>query len=361
MNRKKLLDALDFAIVLQASQALSKELVIEHLLTRLMQFAMENVDAQRGILLLKKEGRWLLEVEKIKGCTEVSLSQSIALDDSDQVNFPLPLVLLHRVADTKKCIVVHDVLNEKLLTNDSYIQKARPCSLVMAPILHHDEMMGILYLENNVLLHAFTDNQLEVLRLLALQAAISIENARLYAGMAARLAACTAELTAISLRDGLTGVANRRAFGERLDEELARSRRNGHTLSLLMVDIDHFQHINEAYGYPAGDACLRLMALALSAECRRAGDFVARYDSNVFALLLPDTDLEHAVQSAELVRGAVQKVVLEAGDIRYPITVSIGITDAKSALLVDAASLVAAAYRRLHVAKTGGRNRVVDT
>jgi len=230
----------------------------------------------------------------------------------------------------------------------------------MMPILQHGELTGMLYLENSAVAGAFTESRLEVLRLLASQAAISIENARLYADMEERVAARTAELKAMSLRDGLTGVANRRAFDERVQEELTRSRRNGKSVSLLIIDIDHFKRVNDSYGHQAGDDCLRRMGKTLSASCRRAGDFVGRYGGEEFVNLLPDTALENAVLFAEQVRSAVQGIVLEIGELRHPITASIGVAEARPDVNVTPADLIGEADRCLYAAKENGRNRVVS-
>ncbi|MFT5535064.1 MAG: diguanylate cyclase (GGDEF)-like protein, partial [Candidatus Paceibacteria bacterium] len=252
-----------------------------------------------------------------------------------------------------------EALKEKLVASDPYVQRHRPRSLLILPILHQGELTGMLYLENNEVSGAFTENRLKVLQLLASQAAISIENASLYADMEARVAARTAELKAMSLRDGLTGVANRRAFDERLQEELARSRRNGRPLSLLIIDIDHFKRVNDTYGHPVGDACLRRMGETLLAKCQRATDFVARYGGEEFAIVLPDTDIKNALAFADRVRSAIEQIVLEVGDIRHPITASIGAAQAGPKSLTDSAYLIAAADRGLYAAKAAGRNCVM--
>ena len=90
-----------------------------------------------------------------------------------------------------------------------------------------------------------------------------------------------------SLTDSLTGIANRRRFDESLDKEWRRSTREGTSVALLMIDIDHFKDYNDALGHLAGDNCLRQVAQALNGTVRRAGDLVARYGGEEFAVLLP--------------------------------------------------------------------------
>jgi diguanylate cyclase (GGDEF)-like protein len=235
----------------------------------------------------------------------------------------------------------------------------QPLSLLAVPILHHQEIMGVLYLENNAVAGAFTEQRLEVLHLLASQAAISIENSRLYADMEQRIAARTAELKAMSLRDALTGVANRKAFNERMAEEMARMLRNGQPLALLLLDIDHFKSVNDSYGHLVGDECLARVGAAL-AGTRRVNDFVARYGGEEFTILLPNTDLAGATLCAERALDAVRGIVLEIGVIRHPITASIGVALAQPDAIIDATSLIACADQRMYDAKFGGRNRIVN-
>ncbi len=351
---------LDVATILKASQALSQEIVLEHLLKRLMQLALEGAGAQRGVLLLKNEAIWTLEAEKSELQADATVLQAIALDLSEPEKTPLPSALFHYVVRTRESIVVHDATKDKLVGNDPYVQERQPRSLLIVPILHQADLTGILYLENNAVSGAFSQSRLEMLRLLASQAAISIDNARLYADMEERVAARTAELKSMALRDGLTGVSNRRAFDERLAEELSRSRRSSQSLSLLIIDIDHFKQVNDRFGHPVGDSCLQRVGTTLSAQCRRGADFVARYGGEEFAMILPDTDADGAAAFAERVRAAIQLIVLEVDDFIHPITASFGVATAGPRTFGDIAALIASADRGLYAAKAQGRNCVAS-
>ncbi|HEY0847803.1 MAG TPA: sensor domain-containing diguanylate cyclase, partial [Noviherbaspirillum sp.] len=291
---------------------------------------------------------------------EADVLQSILLDAANQQRLTVPVCLVHYVARSQESVLIHDAMHEKLLAQDLYVQQNRPRSVLAVPIMRHGEMMGLLYLENNAAPRVFTESRLEVLHLLATQVAISIENARLYADMEERVAARTAELKALTLRDALTGVGNRKAFDERLEEEFARIGRNGQWLSLLMIDIDHFKRVNDTYGHQAGDDCLRRLGAALAAVPCRSSDFLARYGGEEFAFLLPHTDIDSAAMFAERVLEAARTVVLDADGVHHAVTVSIGAASAKGVVAGDAASLVATADRRLYAAKEQGRNRVVS-
>jgi diguanylate cyclase (GGDEF)-like protein/PAS domain S-box-containing protein len=132
-------------------------------------------------------------------------------------------------------------------------------------------------------------------------------------------------LTARAASDGLTGLANRRHFDERLRDEWARAKRDGTPLSLLMIDVDHFKRFNDQYGHQAGDACLRSLAEILANEARRPTDLAARYGGEEFALLLPGTDAEGCARVGEQVRDALRELAIpHANPPSNLVTVSLG-------------------------------------
>lgn len=170
------------------------------------------------------------------------------------------------------------------------------------------------------------------------------------------------KLAALATSDGLTGLANRRHFDERLAEEWARAKRDGTPLSLLLIDVDHFKKFNDQYGHQAGDACLRALARILEAHVRRPADLAARYGGEEFALLLPNTDSEGCEQVGERVREALRELgMLHASNLPSKIvTVSLGgATNVPAQGASDCDTLVAAADRALYAAKDEGRDRLI--
>ncbi|MCC8955147.1 diguanylate cyclase [Bradyrhizobium sp. Pear77] len=170
------------------------------------------------------------------------------------------------------------------------------------------------------------------------------------------------KLAALATSDGLTGLANRRHFDERLAEEWARARRDGTPLSLLLLDVDHFKKFNDQYGHQAGDACLRALGRILAAQVRRPADLAARYGGEEFALLLPNTDPEGCEQVGERVRGALRELgMLHAFNPPSKlVTVSLGgATNIPAHGMAESNSLVAAADRALYAAKESGRDRLL--
>ena len=171
----------------------------------------------------------------------------------------------------------------------------------------------------------------------------------------------TARFESLSVTDSLTGLANRRRFDEALKLEWLRARRNEHPLSLIVIDIDHFKHVNDDYGHPCGDDVLRATAALLSQHVKRAGDLVARYGGEEFAVLLPDTPLAVAHEFAERLRLAVEALPLNAMQQSIAITISCGVSCALAEVSPsDPEWLVHEADAALYEAKRSGRNRVVS-
>lgn len=167
-----------------------------------------------------------------------------------------------------------------------------------------------------------------------------------------------AKLAALAASDGLTGLANRRCFDERLDQEWARARREGIPLSLLMIDIDHFKQFNDQYGHQAGDSCLRAVAGVLAAQILRPSDLVARYGGEEFALLLPSTDADGCEQVGMRIREALHEIQIK--DASWRVTASLGgATVWPNSGSADHTSLVEAADRALYAAKSGGRDCLI--
>jgi diguanylate cyclase (GGDEF)-like protein len=172
------------------------------------------------------------------------------------------------------------------------------------------------------------------------------------------LAARTEELRMVSLRDGLTGLLNRRYFDEKLAEELGQARRCGWPLSLMFADLDHFKKVNDKYGHQAGDEVLR-RAASLLKEGLRDSDIVARYGGEEFVVILPGTNAPEALMVAERLVGTFRRHVHPVGPHQVKVTVSIGVvTDNNDNSFADASDLVRAADLAVYAAKNEGRDRV---
>jgi diguanylate cyclase (GGDEF)-like protein len=192
-----------------------------------------------------------------------------------------------------------------------------------------------------------------------------IENGTHYARLtllSTKLSIANQSLELLSLQDGLTDLANRRLFDMYLETQIAVARRHRRTLALVLCDVDNFKAYNDHYGHQAGDECLKQIALALRACCRRRADMAARYGGEEFALILPDTDLIGAIQIAEAARDAIAKLMIPHAQSATEAYVSIsgGIAVLPEKNDFTAQQLIAAADQTLYQAKQQGRNRMVS-
>ncbi|MEZ2277859.1 MAG: AAA family ATPase [Microcoleus sp.] len=168
--------SLDFDTVMKASLAISGEIVLDSLLEKLMNILLENAGAETGCLIASKYGEFVVEAAgEVDG--DVRVLSGAGLD------YAYPRSLINFVDRTQQDIVLNDARSEAIFNNDPYIVEHQPKSLLCAPIVYQGKLTAILYLENNLTTGAFTADRLEVLKLLSSQAAIALENARLYANL----------------------------------------------------------------------------------------------------------------------------------------------------------------------------------
>lgn len=169
------------------------------------------------------------------------------------------------------------------------------------------------------------------------------------------------ELRRSSLRDGLTGLLNRHALDQCLEHLGRCAARQQTTLTVAMIDIDHFKRLNDEYGHAAGDEVLRCVANLLQRNFR-ATDLVARYGGEEFVVAFPDTEAERIDERLEAIRESIANRNLRARDTNTPLRVTVSIGAARLAREGETVTdVLAEADARLYTAKTTGRNRVVAT
>ncbi len=177
------------------------------------------------------------------------------------------------------------------------------------------------------------------------------------------LAKKNVHLRNLATLDGLTGIPNRRAFDEQLNEEWQRAERSQIPLAILLIDVDHFKLYNDFYGHQTGDDCLQKIASALDASIGRAGDFVARYGGEEFVMILPNADINQAKEFGKKVLRNIEKLQIphEKSPVAPVVTLSLGIASAVPGVedYTEAEFLIRDADRALYQAKSDGRNRVI--
>lgn len=179
-------DRLDLTTVLKASQAIASEIVLDKLLATLMKTALENAGAEKAFLILAVEGKLLISASASTAADAVTVEQSI-----DPINLEncsdLPVAIVKYVARTGSNLVLSNAACEGSFTKEPYVVAHQLKSLLCTPIVNGGKTLGILYLENNLTQGAFTQDRLEILKILSSQAAIALENALLYANLEAKV------------------------------------------------------------------------------------------------------------------------------------------------------------------------------
>ena len=283
---------------------------------------------------------------------------------------------LRRMRETRRSIVVPDV------TRDPTWVYSRPehhwiRAYVGAPIIVRDQVVGFL----NVMSATqglYTETHGERLQAFANHAASAIANAQLYRQAQIEIAerskveaelrhhrdhleevvrARTAELEHLAITDSLTSVFNRRHLFILGEQAIEQARRYCHALAAMMIDIDHFKQVNDAHGHAAGDLLLKKLAEHLQANLR-AADILGRYGGEEFVVLMPETDLETARQSAERLLADIRTVrlITETGPVGFTTSIGIALFVPQDNAGIDA--LIQRADRAMYAAKQAGRNRI---
>lgn len=218
-------------------------------------------------------------------------------------------------------------------------------SVLAVPLIVGKSLFGIIRIDSKTP-QRFMETDLQQLELYANIAALALENSQLYR-----------RLHAMATQDELTGLATHKKFQERLTEEILRAARYRFSLSLAILDIDHFKMVNDRFGHLVGDDVLRKVSEILKKKCREV-DFAARYGGEEFAVLLPQTGLEQSFEFAEQIRKTIAQQTIFAFGQNLQITISAGC----SAFPQDAqipSQLIRCADERLYKAKMLGRNQVI--
>lgn len=317
----------------ESGKLITSELDMERLIDRLLHLVSDVFGYPNPAILLLDEEAGAL---RLAGAYGYHVPEGLVI--------PLSQGLTGYVARVGRAVRVDDV------TRDArYIPGVKGARSEMAvPIRMKDRVLGVLNVESPKLA-AFTDDDLRVLQMVADQAAVAIQNARLM-GLASHLAAT----------DGLTDLYNHRHFVQQLRLRLERARQTGMPLSLVLIDLDDFKLFNDRFGHLVGDEVLRAVGHLVKQNVRRT-DVAARYGGEEFAVLLPDTDLEAANAFAQRIRAALPKVhtfVQQLTEGGPPLSASIGVASYPLHAR-DWRELLQRADEACYQAKRQGKDRVV--
>ncbi|MBU1169520.1 MAG: diguanylate cyclase [Proteobacteria bacterium] len=365
---------LDLSTILKSAQALSGEIVLEKLLKTIMKISLESAGAQKGFLIVLHNEELVIVAEGTLDQIDVTEFSSMPADKSDQ----LSVSVVNFVERTLQPVVLAHACMEGEFVTDPYIEKNRIKSLLAAPMISSGKLKGIIYLENNLAAQVFSQERLEILDVLASQAAISLENAWLFDDVKTaehklrqfnleleqrvkertnELSIAYEQIKIMAHTDPLTGLANRRSMMDKIKQESLRFKRSIKPFALVIGDIDHFKSINDLYGHDCGDDVLvtlsRIMVSALREE-----DSVARWGGEEFLFLLPETGKDGAVTAIEKIRRALNGQSFQYNNTPISLTMTFGISiyDGKAS---DIEGYLKQADQALYIGKNSGRNQVV--
>jgi diguanylate cyclase (GGDEF)-like protein len=318
------------------SSKVTSTLVMAEVLDLVLKFSLEITQAERGIIFLVGEnGELQGEAARVGEAAVDALATSESVSRS----------ILRKVLDTREALCVADAHDDDMFRHQKSIQDLNLRTVMAVPLAIHKRPLGVLYVDSRVVVNAFTDRDLELLRAIASHASVALENARLY------------DLATV---DRLTKLYFRSYFEQRMHVDLARAIRTGTEVSLLMMDIDHFKKFNDTYGHAVGDRVLAHVASLIRNNVRHDIDVPCRYGGEEMVVLLPDTSAEGGAVFAERLRRAIDETPLhtaEHGPLH--VTISIGAAscpkDATTGL-----QLMELADQALYQSKRNGRNRVTS-
>jgi len=324
-------------ILYDVSKALNYIEDLTKMLTLILDQAIQVIEAEKGSLMLIDEKTDELEVRVVRGIDKLT-EERIMRGEIKTTRIKRGEGIAGKVLESGEVRVLNKIEENSgfLASKDSRVE-----SILCVPLKIYNDVIGVINITNKKNGKKFNEEDIKIISALADQAAAAINSARLYE---------------MAVTDSLTKLYIRRHFYNKLDDELRRSRRYGHKLSLLMVDIDHFKKLNDSYGHQAGDAVLVAIARLFRNTIRNT-DIVGRYGGEEFCFILPETETSGAIVIAERLRQEVEKLQIPYENIILKTTISLGIATfpTQAHKLED---LIKYADMALYHSKQAGRNRV---
>ena len=321
------------AVLSKVGRSVTSTLELDEVLRRIVDAAVWLTKAEEGFLALVNEESGQLYLRAIKSASE---------NQSRNLYLPVSDTLIGRVVDTRR------PLRTAKRPEEAPIRVASGFlvhSLLHVPLISKGRALGVLGVDNLSSPDPFSEMEEVQLATLADYATVAIENANLYT-----------QIQQMAITDELTGLYNRRGLFELGRREVERSLRFGRQLPILMIDIDFFKEINDAYGHLIGDQVLQVLAQRFRRNVREI-DIVGRYGGEEFVILLLENDLPTAQTIAERLRLLISNIPVHTDRGPIDVTVSMGVS-AVALDVKDLPTLLQRADEALYIAKSSGRNRV---
>lgn len=310
---------------------------LKRLLKLILGKAIETIKAEKGSLMLYDEMKEELIVKVVFGLPDKETEEKINDGLLECTTIRIGEGIAGDVLVSKRAIITNLGSDDPKFKHS---EVSRVSSILCVPLIANGEAIGVINITNKMDGELFNQDDMDFMVALANQAAIAINNARLYE---------------LATKDGLTKLYLYRHFYYLLDHEIKRADRYDHSISLLMMDIDDFKNINDTYGHQVGDQILREIANVISQTCRKI-DLPSRYGGEEFSVILPETPKENAVIIAERLRKKIESIQVDAKDNqKVSTTISIGIASYPSDSS-DLKGLIEKADEALYFAKKQGKD-----
>ena len=340
---KKLQKSLhNISILYNISQAVNFIDDLKRLLRVILNKSLETIDAEKGSLMLYNFAENVLQTKVVYGLADKNLETEINNGLIECSKIKVGEGIAGTVFVEKKSIISNLGQNDPRFIDNG--QELNVNSLLCVPLIAKGEPIGVINITNKLNGKLFNKQDLEFIEALANQAAIAIDNAKLYE---------------LATKDGLTKLYIYRHFYTLLENEIKRSSRYNHEMTLLMMDIDNFKSVNDTYGHPVGDQVLREIASCIAQTVRKI-DIASRYGGEEFTVILPETNITDAKIIAERIRKNIRNIKINVKDDIYICpTVSIGMSEYPSCAL-DEQTLIELADVALYNAKNNGKNCICE-
>lgn len=330
----------DLLTLNNAAKMISSTLDVEEIFKSSIDMFTEVAQAVKGCILNYDRDNEKLYVKAIRGDYKKELigkEIDINNDFYEKIRRDPSVKVLSNLRENEMVEII-----EFFKHNHSFIKELK--SELFIPLVANEELLGIILLGMRYSEEGYKDDNVEVYNTLANQIAISMYNAKLYN---------------LAITDGMTKLFLHRYFQTRLEEELERSKRYTRSLSLLMMDIDHFKNFNDTYGHQLGDDVLKMVARTIKQSIRKS-DVAARYGGEEFAVILPETDEIGAIRVGENLRKQIESIEVKYHTEILKVTISVGCFtfSPEEVQEIEKEDIVLKADKALYHSKETGRNKV---
>ncbi|AKA67627.1 diguanylate cyclase domain-containing protein [Clostridium scatologenes] len=371
---------LDTAAIIKATHAISSEIKLEELLKKLVYIVLENAGAQKVYYLIKKEEKYVVQAKGSIDRNDIEVMKEIDVEN----NVDLPKKIIYYVGRSKNSVILENAYTSEKYKSDPYIDDKKPKSIMCMPVISKGSLLGILYLENNLIQGVFNNERIEILKIISSQLAISMENAALYANLEKsekqlrknheKLEELVEERTAklkeeiverkkaeklleeMANHDNLTGLPNRKLFYNQLKNSLRSAKENKFSLAILFIDLDGFKMINDTLGHGSGDMVLKIISERLLKVVTKY-DIVSRFGGDEFIILIKIQHIDHIRDVCKNIINEVNKKIVLGENNGY-VSASIGVSifpghgD-------NMEELIKKADDAMYIAKKSGKSKVV--